>query len=136
MPGLAILAATSEVCECEDAALVSPDEVRDLETRGERNVEPAIAVEEGGRGAIEFRVFTMNEEEGNSGAVLAFEEFLAGDEVIGVEEKLRLPEKRCFPRLRDRNGKCGQGWCSSRDYKTCLSPSVFRRIRRRSPILS
>ena len=90
MPGLAVLAAAPEAGLGVDAAHLHPHDVGRGELGHEGDVEAAIRVEKGRRGAVEGETLFVGDEHGDAGAVLAGGEDLFRLEERWVEEKFGL----------------------------------------------
>ena len=84
VPGLAVLAAAAQAGLGVDAAHLHPDDVGRGELGHEGDVEAAVPVEEGRRGAVEGETLFVGEEHGDVGAVLA-----GGEDLFRLEERDR-----------------------------------------------
>ena len=71
MPCFAVFAAAAEAGLGVDAAHLHPHDVGGRELGHERDVEAAVGVEEGWRGAVELESLFVGDEHGDAGAVFA-----------------------------------------------------------------
>src|SRR5690606_10015519 len=95
-PRLAVLAAAADVGEREHAARLDPRDPRCREAWGQRNVEPAIAVEQ--RRCRRAHVLAADDEYRNPRPVLGGIEPLLDRDGLGVEHQLPLRELRRLAR--------------------------------------
>ena len=91
VPALAVLAAAPQVDLYVDPAAFEEHEIRRIEARGQADVEPAIAVEQGGVVAVPHHVLPVCQEHGDLGAVHGREEHLVRLVLVEVERNLRRP---------------------------------------------
>ncbi len=92
VPPFAELAAAAEGGLGEDAAELHPEDAGGGELGHERDAEAAVAVEQGGVGAVEREVAAVGDEHGQVGAVGGGDVDLGGFEVGGVEAEVRRAE--------------------------------------------
>ena len=93
VPLLAVLSSSAKIDLDVHAALLHEKYVRRAELRSERNVESSIAVQQRRIVAVQPDVPAMRDEHGHPLAVLAFKEYLFGDEILRVVFEFRLPEQ-------------------------------------------
>ena len=93
VPFFTVFATAAKIGHHVDAAHVEPGNRGRRVGGEERDVEPAIGVEEGGVVAIKLESFAMDDEHGDAGAVLRGGEDLVGLVVVLVEERLGCLEE-------------------------------------------
>ena len=96
VPFLAVFAAAAQVHDSQHAALLQPGDPRRAETRGERDVEAAVPVEQRRVVAVHLDALLVGDEHRDLGAVLRGEELLLGHVFVGVELDLGLLVERGF----------------------------------------
>ena len=96
VPFLAVFAAPPQTGLRVNAAHFHPDEVGDRESRREADVEPSVAVEQRGIGAVHLQPLPVRDEHRNARVVLAPIEDLLGFIVAGVEIHFRLAKHRAL----------------------------------------
>jgi len=85
MPLLAVFAAAAQVGLGVHTSHFEPDRIGNGEEWGQRNIESAVGVEQGGILAVELQSFFIGEEHGDAGAVFAGVEDLLGFVTGGIE---------------------------------------------------
>ncbi len=94
VPRLAVLGTAAEVDGDVDAAVFEPYKTIGAEGRVERDVEASVSVEVHGISAVGLDVAASRHEHGHACAVLACDEYLLGDVIIGVEVRNSSAEQR------------------------------------------
>src|SRR5690349_18573994 len=92
VPRFAKLAAATEICDRDYAALVEPDPTRDVETRRKADVVPAVAGEDGWVVAVEPRSAFADDVQWNFGPVFGFYHFAHGLNIAKAGR--RFPDQR------------------------------------------
>ena len=100
MPVFAVLAAAANVGGRKDAAHLHPDEAAGDEAGRERDVEAAVAVEQGRIVSVELGALFVGEEHGDPRAVLALVEDMLGFVVVGIEAAESVARDRPWQRSR------------------------------------
>ena len=114
VPAASVLAAPAQIRHGVQSAALHPDQIADRKTRGQRNVEPAVAVQNGLPTARRTRAAAVRQEHRYSRAVPALEKHLLRYVIRRIERQLRAAEhgtlaRRHFvPEDRDRRGKAGE----------------------------
>ena len=94
MPGFAVFRPAAQIRHRVDAAQLHPLHERRAERGRERHIESAVAVKQGGRGAIQLQTFLIGQEQGHTGSVFAGIEHLFGFELQGIKREHRFTVDR------------------------------------------
>src|SRR5436853_1491390 len=100
MPLLSILTATPQIRLRVDTAHFQPNEIWDRKRRRQRNVEPAIGIQQSRILPIQLQTFLVGQEHRHTRAVLAVVEHLLGLILRSVEIYLGLLENGALSRRR------------------------------------